>query len=122
MTRVEHDYEFHPGTLDTKAGRLSLSFEDGSRRELELEARSVVYLRGGGYLGIGDFNHGKWMGEEHEEGETWDLSKPDQVRLARGLDDTICRVRCGDEMGYGILENLIIPPFPRYGVPNPPGA
>ncbi len=117
---VEHDYEFFPGSLDTKSGSLTLHLEDGSHRKLHLEALQVMHLRGGGYLGVGEYNHGKWMGPEHEEGETWNLEDPATKAMARGLDDTICRVTHGDETGYGILENLIIPPFERYGVPAYP--
>jgi len=32
-----------------------------------------------------------------------------------GLDDTVVEVRMGNEVGYGIVENLILPPFPKYG-------
>ena len=33
----------------------------------------------------------------------------------RGLEDTVVEVRCGGETGHGIIENLVLPPFPKYG-------
>ena len=114
---VDHDYQFHPGTALTKGGALLLTFEDGSTRTISVAPLNIMYLRGGGYLGYKRFNHGLWMGPMHQEGENWDLTDQKTAAQAHGLDDTICRVECDDETGYGILENLILPPFARYGFP-----
>ena len=117
VTAVEHDYQFHPNTALTKAGSLTLTFEDGSTRSISVAPFNIMYLRGGGYLGYRRFNHGMWMGPIHSEGETWDLTDPKIAAEAHGLDDTICRVECDGQTGYGILENLILPPFAKYGFP-----
>jgi hypothetical protein len=115
ITTVEHEYAFHAGSARMKSGRVVFGLQDGRKLAVEMEALTTLYLRGGGYLGCDDFYHGLWMGPSWSAGETWDLSDPAVVERAHGLDDTVCKLSCNGETGYGIVENLILPPFPRYG-------
>jgi hypothetical protein len=70
---------------------------------------------GGGYIGYNGFYHGIWMGPYWTDGEKWDVANPEVANKVHGLDDTVCEYRCGDEVGYGIIENLILGSFPKYG-------
>lgn len=112
---VEHDFRYHPGSARMASGEMTLALADGSRLELSMKELTTMYLRGGGYLGVDGFFHGLWMGPSWSTGEVWQVGDPKVANEAHGLDDTVCEVRCGDAVGYGIMENLVLPPFPRYG-------
>jgi hypothetical protein len=116
---VEHTYRFHERSARMQSGELHLTGGDGTKLHLELRELCTMYLRGGGYVGWKGYTHGLWMGPKWEDGEVWELgSEPGLCDQVHGLDDTVCEVREGGEVkGYGIIENLILPPFPRYGFP-----
>ncbi|NMC72623.1 MAG: hypothetical protein GYA57_21555 [Myxococcales bacterium] len=115
ITEVQHEFRYHPRSARMSGGRLVLAAADGGRWELELQERTTMYLRGGGYTGYRGYYHGLWMGPEWQDGETFEVSDERVANEVHGLDDTVVEVRCGGEVGYGIVENLILPPFPRYG-------
>ncbi|MGC4113242.1 MAG: hypothetical protein QM765_00890 [Myxococcales bacterium] len=37
-----------------------------------------------------------------------------------GLDDTVMEIKCNGKVGYGIMENMVIPPFKKYLPMMPP--
>lgn len=115
IVRVEHDFRYHPRSARMAAGTMVLHLEDGESVELSMEELTTLYLRGGNYIGYKGVTHGLWMGPEWQDGETWNVADPAVANEVHGLDDTVVRLRCGDQQGYGIIENLILPPFPRYG-------
>lgn len=115
ITKVEHDYVYHQNSPRMKSGQVILTLEDGQRLELQMRELTTMYLRGGAYLGYKGVTHGLWMGESWQDGESWEFSKPGDADEVHGLNDTVIEVRCNGEVGYGIIENLILPPFPRYG-------
>ena len=92
-----------------------LTAADGSKTELAMRQLTTMYLMGGGYIGYNGFYHGIWMGPYWTDGEKWDVANPEVANKVHGLDDTVCEYRCGDEVGYGIIENLILGSFPKYG-------
>lgn len=120
IVAIEHDWQFHERSLRTKGGRVVLVGMDKSRWELELRELTTMYLRGGGYVGYKDFRHGKWMGASWADGESWNVADPRVADEVHGLDDTVMEVRCNGKVGYGIMENLVIPPFERYLPTRPP--
>ncbi|MCK5796334.1 MAG: hypothetical protein KAI47_04070, partial [Deltaproteobacteria bacterium] len=112
---IEHDLFYHPKSARFQGGSMVLRLQGGEAIELSMEELTTMYLRGGGYLGYKGVTHGLWKGSEWADGETWNVGDAVVANEVHGLDDTIVKVRCGDEVGYGIIENLILPPFPRYG-------
>lgn len=115
IIRVEHDFSYHPRSVRMKDGNVRLHAADGRVIELAMREIHCMYLRGGGYVGHKGFTHGLWMGPSWSDGETFDLSGDQGRNEFHGLDDTVCEYRCGGEVGYGIIENMILPPYPRYG-------
>jgi hypothetical protein len=115
VTAVEHDFQYHPTCPRMKSGKMWITCRDGSKYELEMRELATMYLRGGGYLGCKGVTHGLWMGPSWDDGETWNVGDAAGADEVHGLNDTVVEVRCGGEKGYGISENLILPPFPRYG-------
>jgi hypothetical protein len=115
VTGVEHEFAYHEGGARMRSGRMTLTLADGTTRELSMRQLTTMYLRGGGYLGCKGVTHGLWMGPSWSDGETWNVADPRDADEVHGLDDTVVEVACGSETGHGIIENLILPPFPRYG-------
>ena len=103
-----------------KSGRMTFVGEDQSRYDVELRELTTMYLRGGGYAGYQGVTHGLWLGHEWSDGETWNVSDPAVANEVHGLDDTVVEVKCNGKVGYGIIENLVMPPFPKYGFPAMP--
>lgn len=115
VTGVKHNFTYHEGGQRMASGAMTLSLADGRELELAMSELTTMYLRGGAYVGYKNMTHGLWMGPDFSDGETWHLDRPGVADGVHGLDDTVVEVRCGDEVGYGIIENMILPPFPRYG-------
>ncbi len=115
ITRVEHDYSYHSGAPRMRAGTVTFHLADGGRKRIEMDELTTMYLRGGGYLGVDDYFHGLWMGDDWRAGERWQVDRQEVADRAHGLNDTVVVCRCDGETGYGIVENLILPPFPKYG-------
>jgi len=115
ITRVDHDFEYHPGSARMASGRMVLHLEDDRQLEISMNELTTMYLRGGNYVGYKGVTHGTWMGPEWADGERWDVAHPKVANEVHGLDDTVVQARCGDEVGHGIIENMILPPYPRYG-------
>ena len=115
IVKVEHDFTYHPRSVRMDQGSVRLHAEDGRVIELSMREINCMYLRGGGYVGYKGFTHGLWMGPSWQDGEVFDISDDRGRNELHGLDDTVCEYRCGDELGYGIIENMVLPPYPRYG-------
>lgn len=116
LVAVDHNFEYYPHGGRMKAGQVVLTAADGSKIELSMRQLSTLYLRGGGYLGYKGFSHGLWMGPNWTDGEKWEVGDPKVADEVHGLDDTVCEYRCGSQVGYGIIENLVLGPFPKYGL------
>jgi len=115
LTGMDHDFEFEPGSRRLKSGRVIFSAVDGSKREVTMRAVGRVFLKCGGYFGFRGFAHGLWQGPSFVDGVTLDMTDADKVNEASFLDDVMCEFRCGDEVGYGIVELVIPMSYPKYG-------
>ncbi len=114
VTKVDHDYAYHDGAPRMQGGTVTFHLADGSKKTIEMQEKTTMYLRGGGYLGIDDYYHGLWMGEQWQTGEAWEVGDPKVADSVHGLNDTVVECTCDGSSGYGIVENLILPPFPKY--------
>ena len=117
VTDVQHQFKFFTGSRRVRSIELVVTTADGAKREVLVKPLSVYYARAGGYLdGYKGWVHGKWRGPYAIDGEKLDLNDQ-QVRdnLSGAVDDTMCEFRCGDDVGYGILEPFVIGKLPKYG-------
>jgi hypothetical protein len=115
ITAVEHDFKYHDASARMQSGRVVLHCEDGAHVELQMRELNSMYLRGGAYAGFKGYTHGTYMGPSWSDGERFELARPGCADEVHGLDDTVCEYRSGNQVGYGIIENMILPPFPKYG-------
>lgn len=116
IVAVEHDFQYHPDSQRMKSGRMIFTCADGKKIDLTMKVLTTMYLRGGAYVGYKGFRHGSYMGEYWEDGEVWNVGDPAVADEVHGLDDTVVEIRCGDQVGYGIIENMLFAPFDKYNI------
>jgi hypothetical protein len=104
---VGYALQWRPGTRWARGFELDLTQSDGSVKHLDFEPLYEFQMKGLGYFNA-DWGHGHWKGESAVGAESWDLPVPDPCRPDHLHIQALCRVRCGDDEGLGILEQLII--------------
>lgn len=117
---VEHEFRWFDGApvITLEGGTIVLRLYSGKTVEIALRALAPrVYLRGGGY-GV---DHGRWKGESHLEHDTWDLSDSQKLPVwAASSSDHLVEARCGDQVGYGIIEYMVRRAHAKYAPALPP--
>jgi len=120
LTNVEHHYEFSDERPEQPrrftGGRVHLRAIDGSEREVSIRPTSICYQAPGGYGGqYKGFIHGIWMGERWMDGYRFDLGDPKVKGEIWGYCDYGSEFRCGDEIGHGTTELMVVGKYPKYG-------
>lgn len=121
---VDHDLRWVEGapapTLE--GGRITLTLDSGKQLDFDLTAQpGRAHLRGGGYEGWNGWYQGHWKGEDSLEHEVWDLTDRDQFyRYAKAGSDHLVEVRHEGQTGYGVMEYMVLPGYPRYQEAIPP--
>ena len=96
---VATELEFYEGGRRVRRGWFRLTDVEATIREYEFESLGWVYCQGGGYFGGFDdgLGQGIYRGDQHVEGEIWDVSHP--TTFDRGLGPIIrSRTRLGREL------------------------
>lgn len=114
VTSIEHDFKFRPDMRKLTSGRLILTTPDGTK-EIAFKPLNYACLSPGGYFSYNGFAHGQWMGPDWSDGFTLDLTNDNVLRAVSFLDDESCELRCGGETGYGVIEQVIVGKYPKYG-------
>jgi hypothetical protein len=117
LAGIEHDFRWASGApvLTLEGADLTLSFESGEKRQVSIEALPARYfLRAGLYGGYRGWAHGNYRGDYYFEHDTWDLSDPAVLKEAGVFGDHVARFRCGNDVGYGIIEYGVTPGYPKY--------
>jgi len=112
---IEHEFKFMPDRRKMTSGQIRIRLEDGGAVEIALRPLAFACLKAGGYFGHNGFVHGQWMGEDWSDGYDLDLTDRAVLDEVSFLDNTSCELRCGDEVGYGVLELVVVGKYPRYG-------
>jgi hypothetical protein len=83
---IEHELEFYEGARRLRRGSFQLTDVEGWVGQYEFDDLGWVYCQGGGYFGGFDdgLGQGVYRGEQHFEGEVWDVSHPTTVVDASG--------------------------------------
>jgi hypothetical protein len=86
LVDIATELEFHDGGRRLSRGMFRLTDVEAGVREYEFEDLGWVYCQGGGYFGGFDdgLGQGVYRGEEHLEGEVWDVSRPTTIVDASG--------------------------------------
>ena len=120
LQQVEHSYKFNDRRPDQPrrfaGGRVVMTAIDGTRKEVSIRPISICYQAPGGYGWMyHDFIHGRWMGESWMDGYKLDVTDPDTMSQIWGYVDYGSEFRCGDDIGYGTTELIVVGKYPRYG-------
>ena len=115
LTGVEHDYKFRPDIRQITSAEITLIAADGSTFDITVRPLNACYLKAGGMLGFREFTHGLWMGPSFIDGHKLDATDPRVLAELHFIEDMACEVRCGNEVGYGIVELVLIGKYPKYG-------
>jgi hypothetical protein len=115
---VEHQLEFYDGGRRVRRGSFRLTDIEATVRDYEFDDLGWVYCQGGGYFGGFDdhLGQGVYRGEEHVEGEVWDVSHPttviDHTGKAFELDhdwaENFTLLRSGGRVGMAHHECVVI--------------
>ncbi len=114
LVGVAHDITYIPGTRRASSAVITMRHSDGREERIELEAVLCFRMKGIGYSHP-EWGHGMWKGELAIGGESWKVDEVDPMALENQHIQQIVRARCGDEVGYGVLEQICIGPHKRYG-------
>lgn len=121
---VQHDLRWVEGAAapTLAGGDLSLLLAGGERLDFQLTALpGRAHLRGGGYEGWQGWKQGQWRGDLTSEHDVWDLSdRSTFYRHAKAGSDHLVRVEHRGQVGYGIIEYMVLPGYGRYDEALPP--
>ena len=114
LTSVGHEFTWTPGTRRVSGGQLILGRANSASIEIEIEPIKTILMKGMGY-GHPEWGHGHWKGELATSGESWNLNEVDPVAPENIHIQEVVKVRSGSAEGVGVLEQLVVGPYPRYG-------
>jgi len=114
LLRVQHDLTFLPGTRRISGARLTLDRVGRDPLVIDLEPLVTARMKGMGYSHP-TWGHGHWKGELAMEGESWRLDEVDEMSPENLHVQSVVRATSGDRTGIGVLEQIVVGPYPRYG-------
>ena len=117
LERTEQDFRWDAsGPVQTlKGGDIQLFFKNGERRKVSFVTHPPRWhLKGGGYGGYRGWYHGDNKGEYYFEHDVWDLSDRNVLAEASTLSDHLIEWRCGNDIGFGIMEYGVGPGYHKY--------
>jgi hypothetical protein len=114
--RVDIDLRLRPGTRRSRAFTLDCARRDGSITTLTFEPLVDFQMSGIGYMHP-TWAHGTWHGDDVQVAqETFITDEADPVAPSNVHVQQLCRVRMGERVGTGVLEQLIIGPHAPTGL------
>lgn len=117
LERTEQEFRWDAtGPVQTlKSGDLELHFKNGERRAVSFVTHPARWhLKGGGYGGYRGWYHGDHKGDYYAEHDVWDLHDSKVLAEASTLSDHLIEWRCGDDVGFGIMEYGVGPGYYKY--------
>jgi hypothetical protein len=104
IVAVEHDLTFDHDTRQLQRGTFILTDSRERVWEVEVEPTMRLFLSGAGYT-AGPRRRGH-LGEPLWSAR-WDVADPAVLERVEELNDNICRMRCGNRSGHGVVETLL---------------
>jgi hypothetical protein len=113
--RVDFELHYRAGTRRSRAFTLQCVQRDGAIDTFTFEPLLDFQMSGIGY-GHNTWAHGTWHGDSQVGQETLVLDEVDPSAPSNVHVQQLCRVRMGDRLGTGVLEQLIIGPHSPTGL------
>ena len=114
LPRNEHKLVYQPGTRRMKSGELALVEHTGERHVIQIEPLIRFQMKGIGYMHP-EWGHGFWKGESALGAVSLKLAELDPLAPQHQYIQQVVRARIGEREGVGLLEQLCIGTYPRYG-------
>jgi hypothetical protein len=114
LLSVDHEIEYVPGTRRARRAVITKVEVDGKSNSIELEPLLAFRMKGIGYQHP-VWGHGKWKGELAIGGESWKTADLDENTLENQHIQQVVRARSGNDVGIGVLEQICIGPYAKYG-------
>jgi hypothetical protein len=111
---VRHAIDWRPGTRWARSAELSLLRAAGEPERIRLEPLLRFQMLGIGY-GHPEWGHGFWKGESALAGESWKLDELNPLLPQHLHVQQVVRATWGERRGVGVLEQVVLGPYPRYG-------
>jgi hypothetical protein len=115
VTAVEHDFRFRSDLRVIDSGDVVVSAADGSTRGVAIRAVTGFWPGLAGYDYYNDYMSGMWKGPSFIDGFDVDVTDMDVLKNVSMLSETLCEVRCGEQVGHGLVEMVCVGAYPRYG-------
>lgn len=111
---IDHQFVMQPGTRRAQSASVQMNDHSGKALKVTLEPLLTFRMKGIGYQ-HSEWGHGLWKGELAIGAESWDCDAVDPLTWENLHIQQLVIARCGDEVGYGVLEQMHIGPYQRYG-------
>ena len=123
MGSPRFEFRYKSGTRELESARVELEDADGKPLSIQCTPLRTVYLAAGtGYIPKPDWTLGMYQGELKVEGLTYDVSSAEARAGLGPLYETLTRYELSTgEVGYGLLENLVVGTYHPHGF-HEPGA
>lgn len=112
---VEHDLAFRDDLRVIKSGTFTVHRADRSTDTIDVRPVCDFWPGLAGYDEYRGYASGMWRGPSYSDGFTVDITDTDAIKPASMLSETLCEVRMGDKVGYGLVEMVFMGAYPRYG-------
>ncbi|MFA4835010.1 MAG: hypothetical protein WC749_02920 [Dehalococcoidia bacterium] len=120
IVNQQYQIQFFPGARQLKSLKVDFTLEDGTNRQISMRPMGVgTYTFAVGYFGgYRNWWHGKWMGPSWVQGEKIDITNENVLgeMFGGGLKHATLECRCGDEVGYGVIQYGAFGELPKYGI------
>ena len=114
LVGVEEQITYIPGTRRAQHATVTLHERGGVRTAIELEPLLCFRMKGIGYSHP-TWGHGLWKGELAYAAESWKVADVDEQALENQHIQQVVRATCGDRVGVGVLEQICLGPYHKYG-------
>ncbi|MFP6641723.1 MAG: hypothetical protein VCC04_15870 [Myxococcota bacterium] len=116
-------FSYRTGTRELESALAELEDADGKPLSVRCTPLRTLYLAAGsGYIPQPDWAHGMYQGELVVQGKTYDVSTAEARAGLGPLYETLSRYELSTgEVGYGLLENLVVGTYHPHGF-HEPGA
>ena len=115
MSEVEYRVKWRSGTRWAENFEIDLIEADRGISTVKLEPLYEFHMLGLGY-GHPEWGHGHWKGEAAVGYERWDLPTAQPCAPQNIHIQAVCRATMGEQVGIGILEQLVIGPHEPSGL------
>jgi hypothetical protein len=112
---VAYELQWQPGKREMESAAIEVTHADGSVSRIEFEPFYTFRMRGIGYMHP-HWSHGSIHGELEVGGESIALDAFEPLDPSSIHIQTLCRVRMGDRVGVGVLEQLVFGPHAPTGL------